>query len=574
MPTINDLYEIKNRNEENNFSRYCALLSNLSINDYGLSDKLLLNPHKRPPILDQYLPKKTQHISKNNNHHKKPQKSKNHNKHKRVKSGITKQLEIFAKNKIKNENIIDQNLIQNDNIDTIDLINIAYSNSKDTPQSVLNAEGFMEADTSATVINTIKAEYDPNWAIQQLLHAKSVDRRDRYKLHNNKSQRKTSMNDIIIDTEIIETSTATDNIAFEIPTYAKKYNSDDEQKSSGDTDITSKFLSPNTSASLDSSNSALNNYISPHSSLTSTPNPKRMKKLNYQLRKRKLSVDSLRDSKKYKEKLRQLHLKKPKPIDLRQFKKKPINNNTNNVTNIANKMLTSTHATNIVKAFQNGITRTTSLNNLSEYNNNNNNNSMSNNNNNVNGYRKRGSINEDSNHSTTYNAEPTSIPLNNGNTIINDHFGHSPSKSRSNMDINNNIECINGNYNPYYEACQEIKKIKSFITPEDKLHCIVNTIEIMRCKIDEYYDKRCIKKIVLTPDDLLSLISYIIIQSNVDKFLSEIEFIDDFVVDNLKMDMPGYYLATIHACVKLIVNDELGLHNKCQTNNININNIN
>eukprot|EP01084_Bolivina_argentea_P298197 513838_1 len=110
-------------------------------------------------------------------------------------------------------------------------------------------------------------------------------------------------------------------------------------------------------------------------------------------------------------------------------------------------------------------------------------------------------------------------------------------------------------HNPYLAAVLEIKKMPSYDTPEDKIQCVVRTADIIRDCIDKYYENRRKDPVQITPDDLLSLFAYILVQANLHCLWAEVELIDDFVVDNLRMDMPGYYIATLRAAMQLIVND-------------------
>ena len=114
---------------------------------------------------------------------------------------------------------------------------------------------------------------------------------------------------------------------------------------------------------------------------------------------------------------------------------------------------------------------------------------------------------------------------------------------------------IDDNNIPYLSAVLEIKKMPHYETPEDKIQCVVRTANICRETIDKYYENRRVDPIQITPDDLLSLFAYILTQANLHCLWAEVDLIDDFVVDNLRMDMPGYYIATLRAAMQLIVND-------------------
>ena len=72
-------------------------------------------------------------------------------------------------------------------------------------------------------------------------------------------------------------------------------------------------------------------------------------------------------------------------------------------------------------------------------------------------------------------------------------------------------------------AVIEIKKMKMYETPEDKINCIVQTAEIIRESIETYYKfSDFSESLAITPDDLLSLFAYIIIKANVNSLIMEL----------------------------------------------------
>merc|ERR1712129_13978 len=91
-------------------------------------------------------------------------------------------------------------------------------------------------------------------------------------------------------------------------------------------------------------------------------------------------------------------------------------------------------------------------------------------------------------------------------------------------------------HEPYLAAILEIKTMPQYETPEDKIQCVVRTADIIRDCIDKYYENRRSDPIQITPDDLLSLFAYILTRSNLHCLWEEVDLIDDFVVDNLRMD--------------------------------------
>ena len=51
----------------------------------------------------------------------------------------------------------------------------------------------------------------------------------------------------------------------------------------------------------------------------------------------------------------------------------------------------------------------------------------------------------------------------------------------------------------------------------------------------------------INADDLLSIVSWILIKSQLANVISEAAFIDDFISKQMKLHMPGYFLATLQA---------------------------
>ncbi len=81
-------------------------------------------------------------------------------------------------------------------------------------------------------------------------------------------------------------------------------------------------------------------------------------------------------------------------------------------------------------------------------------------------------------------------------------------------------------HNPYMSAVLEIKKMPSYDTPEDKIQCVVRTADIIRDCIDKYYENRRTDPVQITPDDLLSLFAYILVQANLHCLWAEVDLID------------------------------------------------
>jgi len=110
---------------------------------------------------------------------------------------------------------------------------------------------------------------------------------------------------------------------------------------------------------------------------------------------------------------------------------------------------------------------------------------------------------------------------------------------------------------PYQEAIDCIKSIVTYQAPEDKIRVLSTAIDFFCCKaIDEFYERYPVdnaKQKRIGPDDLLSIFSYLLINTHCDTFISQLQFTDDFVADNVRCDVMGYYLATARAATNIVL---------------------
>jgi len=110
---------------------------------------------------------------------------------------------------------------------------------------------------------------------------------------------------------------------------------------------------------------------------------------------------------------------------------------------------------------------------------------------------------------------------------------------------------------PYQEAIDCIKSIVTWQAPEDKIRVLSTAIDFYCCKgIDEFYERYPVenaKQKRIGPDDLLSIFSYLLINTHCDSFISQLQFIDDLVADNVRCDVMGYYLATARAATNILL---------------------
>jgi hypothetical protein len=80
--------------------------------------------------------------------------------------------------------------------------------------------------------------------------------------------------------------------------------------------------------------------------------------------------------------------------------------------------------------------------------------------------------------------------------------------------------------------------------------------------VDRFYARACFarggwrpkaEELCINADDLLSLVSFILVKSQAANLVSEAAFIEDFISRPMKMHMPGYFLATLQAAIELVL---------------------
>jgi hypothetical protein len=114
---------------------------------------------------------------------------------------------------------------------------------------------------------------------------------------------------------------------------------------------------------------------------------------------------------------------------------------------------------------------------------------------------------------------------------------------------------------PYQEAVVLLRRLTAERTPRDKLQCLIAVSQEVCWCVDRFYSRECFTKTNFRPrpeelcinaDDLLSIVSFILIKSQLANAISEAAFIDDFISRPMKIHLPGYFLSTLQASIELI----------------------
>ena len=105
---------------------------------------------------------------------------------------------------------------------------------------------------------------------------------------------------------------------------------------------------------------------------------------------------------------------------------------------------------------------------------------------------------------------------------------------------------------PYHEAVLLFRRLTAARTPRAKLS-IFHSLSTQICLcVDDYYRALSSPSLSISADDLLSILSYIIIKARLPYMWSEVSFIQDFVSEGERMSQLGYFLAVFQASVEMI----------------------
>ena len=110
---------------------------------------------------------------------------------------------------------------------------------------------------------------------------------------------------------------------------------------------------------------------------------------------------------------------------------------------------------------------------------------------------------------------------------------------------------------PYHEAVLLFRRLTAARTPRAKLSIFHSLSKQICLCVDDYYRSLSSPSLSISADDLLSILSYIIIKARLPYMWSEVSFIQDFVSEGERMSQLGYFLAVFQASVEMISN--LGL---------------
>jgi hypothetical protein len=106
---------------------------------------------------------------------------------------------------------------------------------------------------------------------------------------------------------------------------------------------------------------------------------------------------------------------------------------------------------------------------------------------------------------------------------------------------------------PFISAIHNLRKVRDYETPIDKMRCITQTSRFIVQAIDQFWKGvSCINKnkLTLDADQLLMIFIFISIRSKVYELLAHLKFINEFSTNTLRLSKLGYCILTLEVAIQ------------------------
>jgi len=100
---------------------------------------------------------------------------------------------------------------------------------------------------------------------------------------------------------------------------------------------------------------------------------------------------------------------------------------------------------------------------------------------------------------------------------------------------------------PYQKAIDFLRRLSSITTTSSKLQCLVDTSKAVVECASKYWEGK--QSVVIGADDLVPIISYVIIKAAVRTMHAEISLVDEFIPESMMIGEAGYCLSTFQTCL-------------------------
>ncbi|XP_064610731.1 VPS9 domain-containing protein 1-like [Liolophura sinensis] len=113
------------------------------------------------------------------------------------------------------------------------------------------------------------------------------------------------------------------------------------------------------------------------------------------------------------------------------------------------------------------------------------------------------------------------------------------------------------NYLPYRPAITELRRVSDSFSPLNKLECLVRVSKCACQCVEEYYKNTAKDSSKKQPnigaDDLLPILTYVIIRSRLPQVVSECQAMEEFIHEGYLMGEEGYCLTSVQTAINYIV---------------------
>mmetsp|Transcript_43843 Transcript_43843/g.31944 ORF Transcript_43843/g.31944 Transcript_43843/m.31944 type:complete len:131 (+) Transcript_43843:1558-1950(+) len=112
---------------------------------------------------------------------------------------------------------------------------------------------------------------------------------------------------------------------------------------------------------------------------------------------------------------------------------------------------------------------------------------------------------------------------------------------------------------PYKLAIDNIRKLRQYETPIDKMRCITLTSRYIVKSIDYFWKKVKVlekSKLTLDADELLMIFIFVTIRSKITEILSHLKLINEFSTEALRKTKLGFYCSTMEVAAQQVLSLE------------------
>lgn len=122
------------------------------------------------------------------------------------------------------------------------------------------------------------------------------------------------------------------------------------------------------------------------------------------------------------------------------------------------------------------------------------------------------------------------------------------------LSVKKKLSLLDSKELPYSAAILEVRKLINCICPLSKLEIIVQVCKIICMNVDDYFSAKgqLHQGNSIGADDLVPILSYVIVRSELPLLISELQAVEDFIHDEYLMGEEGYCLISLQNAVQYL----------------------